>query len=568
MDQLRRTGINVLGDVPWGTHFCQFCQTKDDLVDILVPYFRAGLSDNEFCMWVTSDPLGPEQAKEALRKATPDIDRYLENGQLEIIPYTDWYVRDGVFDSQRVLDGWVERLNSALAKGYAGLRLTGNTLWLEKANWQDFTDYEAAINDVIGKYRMIALCTYLLGRCTASEIMDVIKNHQFALIKRQGEWELVEALERGQLRQALRETEEKYRIVADNTYDWVFWVSPEGRFLYSSPACEQITGYAPGEFEKDSELMGRIIHPADRAAYLGHRRAELGIQGTIELEFRITRRDGTERWVGHLCQPVINAEGRYLGTRGTNRDITERKQAEAEIRKLNQDLAHRAAELDAINKELETFSYSVSHDLRAPLRSMDGFSQALLEDYAERLDAEGRSHLQRIRTASQRMAQLIDDMLSLSRVTRSEMHLDTFDMSALAQQVVTEIGSSQPERQVEFCIEPGLVVNADRRLIRIALENLLGNAWKFTSKHPRARIELGMVDQNGERAYYVRDDGAGFDAAYAGKLFGAFQRLHGATEFPGTGIGLATVQRIIHRHGGRVWAEGAVERGATFYFTL
>ena len=220
------------------------------------------------------------------------------------------------------------------------------------------------------------------------------------------------------------------------------------------------------------------------------------------------------------------------------------------------------------NKELEAFSYSVSHDLRAPLRSIDGFSLVLLEDYADKLDPEGKNYLERVRAACQRMAQLIDAMLNLSHMTRREMHRMTIDLSALAQTIAAEFKKTQPERQVEFVIAEGLVANGDASLLRAVLENLLGNAWKFTGKNAHARIEFGATQQDGEPVYFVRDDGAGFDRAYASKLFGVFQRLHATVEFEGTGIGLATVQRIIQRHGGRIWAEGEVGQGATFYFTL
>ncbi|MBS1214172.1 MAG: multi-sensor signal transduction histidine kinase [Proteobacteria bacterium] len=225
-------------------------------------------------------------------------------------------------------------------------------------------------------------------------------------------------------------------------------------------------------------------------------------------------------------------------------------------------------QLEAVNKELEAFAYSVSHDLRAPLRSIDGFSQALLEDYGSQLDAMGQDYLRRVRAASQRMAQLIDDMLQLSRLTRGEMSIESVDLSAVVEDVLADLKHSEPDRQVECIVAPGIQVSADPRLLRAVMENLLGNAWKYTGKHPSARIEFGVTHRDGKRAYFVRDDGAGFDMHYVGKLFAPFQRLHAMEEFSGNGIGLATVQRIIRRHGGQVWAEGEVERGATFTFTL
>ena len=191
-DEIRKSGITVIGDVPWGTHFCQFYQTKQDLIETLVPYFKTGLENNEFCMWVTADNLTEQEAHKAISKVMPGFSKYLKKGQIEILSYNEWYLKGGFFDSQVVLDGWVEKLNQALAKGYDGLRLTGNTFWLEKKDWHSFSDYEEAVNSVIGKYKMIALCTYCLDKCNAAEIVDVIRNHEFALIKHEGEWEFFE----------------------------------------------------------------------------------------------------------------------------------------------------------------------------------------------------------------------------------------------------------------------------------------------------------------------------------------------------------------------------------------
>lgn len=260
---------------------------------------------------------------------------------------------------------------------------------------------------------------------------------------------------------------------------------------------------------------------------------------------------------------VVLASARSLDARDEAR-----REREREVERLNAELQRRAVELSAVNKELEAFCYSVSHDLRAPLRSIDGFGQALVEDCEAVLPPVGVSHVGRIRAASQRMGHLIDDLLQLSRVTRIAMRREPVDLSALAREIGAELSRGAPDRKVTFEVEEGLAAQGDPGLLRLVLENLLGNAFKFTSKRASARIVVGGTTRDGLPAYFVRDDGAGFDMAYAGKLFGAFQRLHGSAEFGGTGIGLASAQRIVRRHGGEIWAEGAVEKGATFTFTL
>jgi signal transduction histidine kinase len=250
----------------------------------------------------------------------------------------------------------------------------------------------------------------------------------------------------------------------------------------------------------------------------------------------------------------------------------ELKASNDEVLRLNAELeqrvAERTAQLEYTNKELEAFCYSVSHDLRAPLRSIDGFSQALVEDFASQVPDEGQRYLSRIRAATQRMAQLIEDLLNLSRVSRGELQLQDIDVAEIARQVAAELQQREPGRRVELSVWDGMQARADPRLLRAALENLIGNAWKFTARCDAPRIEVGALADGGRSTFFVRDNGAGFDMAYADKLFGAFQRLHSVNEYAGTGIGLATVQRIVHRHGGRIWADAKPGKGAVFFFTL
>ncbi len=360
---------------------------------------------------------------------------------------------------------------------------------------------------------------------------------------------------------ALKQSEEMFRLIVSNIKDYAIVVlDPGGQVISWNGGAQRIKGYTK------EEILGQhfsLFYPAEELA-AGKPDIELQSareKGRFEDESLRVRKDGSRFWANVVVTPLTDDTGQLRGFVKITRDITERKRAEQEI-------LRRSAELETANKELETFSYSVSHDLRAPLRGIEGFSQALQEDYERQLDNTARDYLRRIRAATHRMGELIDDLLNLARVTRAEIHRESIDLSRLANEVVQELRANEPQRAVVLKIAEGLATNGDTRLVRVALQNLIGNAWKFTSKRDRAEIEFGEKTTNGDRAYFVRDNGAGFDPSYASRLFGPFQRLHAAAEFPGTGIGLATVQRIVHRHGGAVWAEGFVNRGATIYFTL
>ncbi len=369
----------------------------------------------------------------------------------------------------------------------------------------------------------------------------------------------------------LAENQERLRLAQEVARIGTFVWNLQTGESQLTPELEAMYGLPPGGFAAGKRTWQDLICPEDRDQGVRYVQ-EVMETGSFEAEWRVIWPDGTTRWLFGRAWVSKDDTGKPLRLVGANIDVTERKEAELEVSRMNAELelrvGRRTHELQAANRELEAFAYSVSHDLRAPLRGIDGWSLALLEDYSASLDERARQYLNRVRAETQRMGNLIDDLLQLSRVSRGEMKLDQVDITALANRVIVRLRDGQPERSMEFVVEPGLVAFGDVRLLEIALTNLFSNAIKFTGTRDKALIEFGSIEKEGEMAFYVRDNGAGFDMAYAGNLFGAFQRLHKVSEFPGTGIGLATVQRIFRRHGGRVWAEARVNRGATFCFTL
>lgn len=370
-----------------------------------------------------------------------------------------------------------------------------------------------------------------------------------------------------------KQAEEHIRHLAaivESSEDAIYSTDFQGRIQSWNKGAEKIFGYSL------AEVAGRtpqIFYVPELIGDWPVLYARIASGQTIEnLEMPRLRRDGSRIHVSLSVSPMRDSQGKVVGSSVIARDITGRKRVETEIQKLNAELEQRVqqrtTELEVSNKELEAFSYSVSHDLRAPLRSLDGFSRILLEEYGDKFEGEGRDFLQRLRKASQQMGQLIDALLQLSRVSRSEMSKVPVNLSAIARQLAAELQRETPERKVEFEIAGMVTTMGDPRLLHVAMRNLLGNAWKFTSKQEQAKIEFGVVKKDGKSVFFVRDNGAGFEMAYVDKLFSAFQRLHAGSEFEGHGIGLATVQRIVRRHGGTIWAEGQPNAGATFYFTL
>jgi PAS domain S-box-containing protein len=367
-----------------------------------------------------------------------------------------------------------------------------------------------------------------------------------------------------------RESEERFRLLVEAIKDYaICLLDAEGRIVSWNGGAEVMHGY------RAEEILGRpfsLFHAPESGGDPHGLLARAVVEGRSEDEGWRVRKDGSRFWANTVFTPIHDAAQQLWGFAKITRDLTERKHAEEEIARLNADLERRVrartGELEAANAELEAFSYSVSHDLRAPLRAIDGFSQVLMEDCQEQLAPAAMDYLRRIVAATRRMSDLIDGLLDLSRVSRAEMRWQEVDLTAMARQVADGLQRAEPQRRVHWEIADALAARGDPRLLRVVLENLIGNAWKFTGGKETARIQVGLRPNGAGRIFFVADDGAGFDMTYAGKLFGAFQRLHSDREFEGAGIGLATVRRVINRHGGRIWAEAEEGRGAMFLFTL
>ncbi|MEC4982646.1 MAG: PAS domain S-box protein [Oscillatoria sp. PMC 1068.18] len=389
--------------------------------------------------------------------------------------------------------------------------------------------------------------------------------------------------ERKQAESALRESQRTLATLMSNLPGMAYRGKNDREWTmeFVSQGSLELVGYQPEELIGNRVIsFGELIDCGDRErAYLQVQQA-LSEKQAFKLVYRVTTKSGEQKWLWEKGEGIFSEDGELIALEGFISDISDRVRAEQALKELNQTLElrvqQRTAQFEATNRELEAFSYSVSHDLRAPLRRIEGFSQIVCDSYSQQIDARGQKYLQRIRANVQKMNELIDSLLLLSRLTRTEIQYTQVNLSHLAEEIATELQQSQPQRQGEFSINPEIFVQGSRELLQIALENLLNNAWKYTSGNSTAKIEFGVLTQaepsqnlvQRSPIYFVRDNGVGFDMAYADKLFRVFERLHSERDFPGTGIGLATVARIIHRHGGKVWAEAAPNQGATFYFTL
>ena len=380
----------------------------------------------------------------------------------------------------------------------------------------------------------------------------------------------VDITERKKAEEQLKHSESELRNILDNLQDTYYRTDLEGRILHASNSVYDLLGYHEEEL-LGTRLSDLYVDPRGREHFLQILQQNNGVVRNNETELR--RKDGSIVWVSTNAHYYYDSTGKLRGVEGNTRDITDIKHAREQLQnqrnRLEELITERTLELKAANRELESFCYSVSHDLRAPLRTIDGFSQILLEDYAPKLDETSCDYLNRIRSGAQRMGRLIDDLLKLSRVSSGELNKTTINLSIMAQEIADNLRHSNPDRDVNIIIAPDIYCRGDHGLMRVVMDNLFSNAWKYTQHlDKQTQIEFGQQQQNGATVFFIKDNGVGFDMSYANRLFNAFQRLHPHDEFEGSGIGLATVHRIIQRHGGKIWAEGEPDKGATFYFSL
>ncbi len=555
----RDSGIPVLGQVPWGTHFCQFYQTREHLAEVLVPYFKAGLENDEFCVWVTSEAMTCEQARAALAAVVPDLAQREARGQIEIFPYTDWYLAGGAFDMNRILEGWRKKYQEGLDRGFAGLRVSGNTAWLESWHWDSFSEYEQSIDGAIEGANILVLCTYNLDRCGPYELLDVVRNHQFALVLGQRGWERIEHAELRRLRELQQATEARYRELFSAMNEGFALheiVTDEGgrpvdyRFLDVNPAFERLTG------RKRQDVVGRTVLevlPNNDPFWL-ETYGKVALTGeAVHFENYASALDRHFEVFAYRPAPRRFAV--------VFMDVTQRKLAEEGLRRASEELARS-------NRELEQFAYIASHDLQEPLRMVNGFLGLLQMRHGDALGEEGAEYVRMATEGANRMAQLINDLLVYSRVQMRPLEPTATDLNAAFDQAAANCSASIEESQAQITRDHLPTVRVDPLQATQLLQNLIGNAVKFRRQGVRPEVHVSARLADGAWAVSVRDNGIGIEPTAYDRIFQPFRRLHSHQEYPGTGVGLAICKKIVERHGGRIWVESKAGEGATFCFSL
>jgi PAS domain S-box-containing protein len=556
-DAARKTGIGIIGDVPWGTHFCHFYRAKEDLLNILVPYFKTGLENNEFCLWATAEPLGAEEAHKAMEKAMPGFARYADSGQIEIVPHDRWYLQDGLFDSERVIRAWVDNLDRALAAGYSGMRASGNISWLERKDWDSFADYEDALNRVIGNYKMLALCAYWLENISAADIFEVASSHTFAVVGRNGDLELVEgAFYRKKAEGALRESEEKYSTLVENATDGVTIIQDK-LIKFANRRMAEMSGYTVEELTGMSSFD---LVPPDFAPVLTERFALRAEGADVPETFRsqLLCKDRTIKEMESSTR-AIQYEGE-TAVLAIVRDITERNQAEIRQRRTQEQLilASRLASLGRL-------ASGVAHEINNPLSTVIGYSQLLME---KDVPDDIKEELQAINDCARRVAGVVKGLLAFghqNRLGREYLDINTivsdvlkiraYEMSVSNVEVETRLARDLPETSV------------DAGQIQQVFLNIVLNAEQAMTKAHNGGHFLVVTNRVGDSIRIsFKDDGIGVAKENLRSIFDPFFTTKGVGE--GTGLGLSISYGIIQEHNGRIYAKGQLGKGATFVVEL
>lgn len=620
-NQLRQSGVDLIGDVPWGTHFCQFYQSKKDLLDILIPYFKAGLENNEFCVWVTSKPLEVEDAKETLKNSIENLDKYLDNGQIEIISYDEEYIKENRLNFERSFNGWMNKLNEGLNRGFEGLRLSGNIFWFEQRDWNDFFNSESEVDAVLGEYNILALYTYCLDNCTANQIVDVVNNHQFSVIKRDGKWTLLENITKSRVHdEILNEALKKYaqlnktlmalrdssrammhasdennyledlcRIVVDDCGHSLVWIG------FIDKNTRKVVPVAHAGFDNSYiEKLDIILDDPDRGRGPTGTAIRIGKPCICENmhtdpKFKPWRDEALKRgYSSSIVLPLIS-NGEVFGALNIYSIETDPFSAEETmllteladdisygITSLKLKIAHEKAEkalreslieVERSNAELEQFAYVTSHDLREPLRMISSFLQLLERRYHNKLDEEAIEFIGFAVDGAKRLDAMINDILIYSRVANKEKQFKKVHCDKVLDEAYLNLKASIEETNAEISKEQLPTLMLDEHLMIQLFQNLLSNAIKYRSDET-PKIHVFTKKEEDHWLFGVKDNGIGISKKHAEKIFTIFQRLHTKDEYEGTGIGLAIAQKIVHQHGGDIWVESEPGEGSTFYFTI
>lgn len=567
-DTLRKFGRKLVGPIPWGTHLCQFYETKQDLIDILVPYFAEGLHSNEFCMWITSPPLEVEEATKALKETVPDLDKYVKKGQIEIIPYDDWYLLGGKFDSKRVLQGWVDEEKAALRHGFKGLRLTGNTFWVERDLWNSFVDYEEAVNSVIGEHRMIAVCTYCLLNCSGTDVIDVVRNHVGTLIKQGKKWSLIENASRRKLANgALELSEQKYSSLFENMVDGFAYhkilLDSQGKpanyvFLEANKAFEKLTGLKLANIKgkKATDVLPDIDKdPADW----------IGVYGKVALTGKSVNFENyaepLNRW--YRVSAFTTEKGYFAAV---FEDITELKKAQKKLEEYSKNLEKLVEERTKQLKDSErlatigTIAGMVGHDIRNPLQAIISDLYLARQEMAVAPNDESKQAMEESLTEIEKnidyINKIVADLQDYARPIQPVAQ--QIDLESLCNDVVFKNGV--PERIGVSCRidKDAKMLLVDPALLKRILSNLVNNAVQAMPEG--GKLAVSAFKQEGDTIVTVEDTGVGIPQEIRSKLFTPLF----TTKSKGQGFGLAVVKRITEALGGWIAFESETGKGTKF----